>query len=423
MEIIVCNSVGNEEYKYGKCIWIPYLSDRNFLIEHLLQNCKNTEFKIEDVFGFHSESNSNNGKKIFTFTVKEPLSSKSKQNIKIFIYAQSDTLSNSAYIIGSAFKNKTVKYIVPVNDKEKAGTFFENKQQTYSVYSYKELKKNSPDVFVLLNDWAKEARRIIAHCRLLKIPVICVQESIISFGDKFKRMERADYVFVQGSRTVLDLNRQQYFITGNPRYEALKRSPIPAIKKAFINCNFTYGVHEDAREMWLSTIISVLEKNGYDYLISQHPRDTGNLINYKNVQKSSSQEVHSQIEQSSVVITRFSSIVHEALIMGRPVIYFNPHGEKLGYNFEFNNKFLFLASDKNELENALTSINNNNAINTPEWSSYIVRHCMSVTKAPSEIIDELLTRCEFKSPGISFSDIIALVFFHPFVRRIVSLFK
>src|SRR5690606_18353522 len=39
--------------------------------------------------------------------------------------------------------------------------------------------------------------------------------------------------------------------------------------------------------------------------------------------------IHSFIEECSILISRFSTVIYEAMHMGRQAIYFNPHGETM----------------------------------------------------------------------------------------------
>ncbi|MCC6154726.1 MAG: hypothetical protein IT367_13250, partial [Candidatus Hydrogenedentes bacterium] len=63
--------------------------------------------------------------------------------------------------------------------------------------------------------------------------------------------------------------------------------------------------------------------------------------------------VHEQLKASTIVITRFSSLAHEALLMGRHVIYYNPHGEKMRYLNEDATGLLMKAYTKEELARAI----------------------------------------------------------------------
>ena len=92
------------------------------------------------------------------------------------------------------------------------------------------------------------------------------------------------------------------------------------VKKALINSNFTYNIYEEEREKWLLDITQVLTEHNIDYSISQHPRDRGDLSCYGDkVLLSNSSSIVEQIAKSDIVITRFSSLIHESLTQKKKV--------------------------------------------------------------------------------------------------------
>jgi arsenate reductase-like glutaredoxin family protein len=341
------------------------------------------------------------------------------KKIRVALYAQSDTLANSLFCVSQSLHSDEYFFFVPDHADEGAADFFRKRNIPFTVYSYSSLKKFNPSAVLLLNDWSKESQRVIAHCRWIKIPVICLQESIVDFGDKFKRMQHADLAFVQGAQTVNDLERTHYFITGNPRYEAMY-NPIPSTtNRVFINCNFTYNIFENIRHQWLDDIVNVVSELGLNYLISQHPRDMANLSKYKNVERSSSEKVHAQIMNSKMVITRFSSLVHEALVLGKPVVYYNPHREKMKYNFGFNDIFLFLATNKDELKQKINKALEGDKNYLEKRKEYLAIHCLPVSVKPSEIIAKILRENNFTTRKFSFFDFVAVFLYYPSVKKIL----
>jgi hypothetical protein len=206
--------------------------------------------------------------------------------------------------------------------------------------------------FVLGNDWGPLERYWTRKYRQQGKPSICLQESVIHLGDSSRRMEWCDYPFVQGPLSILPLQRQLVFLTGNPRYQDLRPSPGEGQKLALVNSNFTYGVHEGIRAPWIDNVVTACREAGYDYLISQHPRDRGDLSGYNWI-RSHAGAVHGQLRSHAVLITRFSSLIHEAVALGRPVIYYNPHGEDMRYDFEPDGRRLHLVRDRRGMVAAL----------------------------------------------------------------------
>ena len=68
-------------------------------------------------------------------------------------------------------------------------------------------------------------------------------------------MEWFDRPFIQGRITLNPLESPLYVLTGNPRYENLKMTPLPPEGQVLINCTFTYGIHADQREQWIQDCV------------------------------------------------------------------------------------------------------------------------------------------------------------------------
>ncbi|WP_183579089.1 hypothetical protein HDF18_24055 [Mucilaginibacter sp. X5P1] len=263
----------------------------------------------------------------------------------------------------------------------------------------KDFELSIPDVtnynlLVCGNDWGPLEQRVNLDFMKNDINTICIQESVIDFNKRDKRMLYCCLPIYQGVVTLknVPLNGKVCAVIGNPRYEELKPFPIPEKLSVFVNVNFTYGIHEDARDNWVGDIVSSCAELNIDYAICQHPRDRGDFSKF-NLIKTNASTVHDSLKQSTILITRFSSLIHEALCLGRPVIYYNPHGEKLFYDFEPDNKCLFYATTKDDLLKALSSLSShfvqdelNNSIKT-----YLSRH-LGVTRSgkASDYINELI---------------------------------
>jgi hypothetical protein len=400
-----------------KKIWFPLNPDINIVLEYIRKHQNGpVAFWLESCFKPYIT----NHQDVYYFN-KDHTFQPSKK--KIILYAQSDTLAHSSWLIGEKFEKEKAEviYTIPPFKKEKSDVFFTSKGITYHILSYKLIKKFRADALIMFNDWSKLPHWVIAVCRLYKIPVICIQESVTDFGDKFKRMQWADNVFIQGTQTIFDLPRDTYYLTGNPRYEPLTLIPSHGKKNILINCNFTYGIFEEVRDSWLSDVVSCIEELQIPYFISQHPRDSGDISKYKHVIKSSSVQVAEQLSKTKVLVTRFSSLIHEALIAGINVVYYNPHGEQMGYNFQFNDEFLILATNKSELKNAIAKAYEFS--DRGKIENYLINHCIQKSSKPTENIEKLLLYQTFESRKFSFSDAWKLILYHPFLLRLIWFLK
>ncbi len=427
MKICLYNTFGKrEEGLFDKIIWCPLSGD----IVHIARffrknNDSGIALHIESVFRKYFSDGTDPG--ISFFDIEKPASGR-KERLVAF-YSQSDTLAENTYCIIS--ENPGYKYInyIPSGKTENADSFFEQKNISFQKYSYRHLKGSRPDILVLYNDWTKAAIRVISQCHLLKIPVVCIQESIIDFGDPFRRMQHADDVMIQGVRSATLLPRKHFYLTGNPRYSnSGNRNTIADY--ALINCNFTYNIFEEVRTGWLDDVTSALDELGINYLISQHPRDTGDLHKYKNVIKSSSTGLEEQLGKAGLLITRFSSLIHESLIRGVPVVYYNPHNEQMQYDFDFNPEFLMIAREKNTLKEYSSSLYKKN-ISGKSLELYLNEHCLPAETKPVSNINYLLSENNFSDVKFTFSDLVHLIIYQPFainfiqkIRKILSgLFK
>lgn len=184
-----------------------------------------------------------------------------------------------------------------------------------------------PSIIVVGNDWNKTMIRFLRAARRLGIPSACIQEGCLDF-DTQNRMQECDFPLIQGPIMPAYLDRSHYVLTGNPRFDEIAEEPPPPRPLVMINCNFTYGVHEDQRDSWVGDVVAACREVGLDFFISQHPRDKGTFPGLP-VRKSGARVVHGQLRESSILVTRFSTLIYEALYMGRDCIYHNPFGEKM----------------------------------------------------------------------------------------------
>lgn len=210
-------------------------------------------------------------------------------------------------------------------------------------------------VIVFGNDWVGENWRICQLARRVGLPTICIEEGPQDFDledGRHEQMCHADYVFLQGLKTLDFLEAQQFYVSGNPRLGVYQPLPLPAAPVVMLNSNFTYGVFEEARDQWIADCVTACGNAGADYFISKHPRDRGDLRRYK-VIDSDAFKLPDQLAQCGVVITRFSQVVHEAMLSGRQVIYYNPHGEKKPLQTEDRSGGYFHASNPTELAQVL----------------------------------------------------------------------
>ncbi len=242
--------------------------------------------------------------------------------------------------------------ILPVKE-EGAGDALKKKGIDYQVYSEKRLEVMKPSVVVFGNDWGWEERDIIYQCRNLGIPTIVIQEGPLDFLDETgHRMKCADYAFVMGKVMNKFLLRWGIRVTGNPKFNRFERKAKPEKPVVMVNYNFTYGVYEEHKESWLEDVADVCRELGVNFFISRHPRNYDDLSEYP-VRESCAAVVREHIEASSILISRFSTVIHEVLMWNRSVIYYNPFNEHHRIFNEDQTGAVNKVSDKDGLRRVL----------------------------------------------------------------------
>jgi hypothetical protein len=136
-----------------------------------------------------------------------------------------------------------------------------------------------------------------------------------------------DYLLLPGIYQQGFYRDRECRIVGLPNVRSWLAKPYapPTRRRAIINVNFTYGVLEDRRDSYVESAVRACQEMGLDYIITQHPADKADLSAY-NVGKES---VYDMLAEGSLLISRFSTTMLEALAMGRPVIYHNPINERV----------------------------------------------------------------------------------------------
>lgn len=318
-------------------------------------------------------------------------------------YCQSDTIVKSLTPIADSLPNGLQsRYLIPYHSKEGAGPELRANGKAVSQDLIKSLFGSDVRILVLANDWGPDARFLINLARLRGLPTVCLQESVIDLDNIVeKRMRQADHVLLQGPATLTKLPRKSFWLTGNPRYEMLKPSPRPYPGKVLVNCNFTYGIQTGHRDTWLELCTNVLKSIGLSYIIAQHPRDKADITRFGPVLGTSAATIHDILRQTSAVISRFSSVLHEGIAVGRPGIYFNPHGEKIGYDFEPDGIGLMMEESAEGLKYSLIKCHSDNFLKErileKGLASYMARHIRPFNESPRQLAAEAIyrigTRC------------------------------
>ena len=306
-------------------------------------------------------------------------------------YLGSDTLvKHASGVIRELLKRgEKVRVLTPFLDVEKAESTLRNSYP--DLYPLRtnitRVIKEKPTSFICCNDWAPEVKLIIWFMRKSKVPTISLQESVVDLSVESDKYTYSDLVCVQGyvsSRLV----KNNTVITGNPRYSC-KEYKKPKNNCCLINSNFTYGIYEEEASSWIDDITSVLIELDIEYRISKHPRDNTNLSLYSDkIIESGADKVEEQINNSSIIITRFSSLIHESILLGRRVIYYNPFGEDMGYDFSPDDTVLSICKNKEDLLYRINIFSDLDFVES-DFDNYINQH-LSFESDPIEKIADVI---------------------------------
>lgn len=183
---------------------------------------------------------------------------------------------------------------------------------------------------VTMNDWGA-ARKIVEACNGVGVPTFGKVEGVQDFGDADVHWQRSAYgqvgtVLCQG-RNDLEATSGDRVIVGSTRLERIWRQPEakPPTDLVVLNVNFTYGVLDDVRDMWLSSAVAACRAAGRSYVISMHPAERAGLDD-PNVAEVPMRHL---LTRASTLVSRFSTVPFEAMARGVPFVYHNPHSEKV----------------------------------------------------------------------------------------------
>lgn len=257
-------------------------------------------------------------------------------------------------------------------------------------YSNFLLGKFTPKLIVCFNDWDPIVRAIIVSAQKAGIATSAIVEGIQDYEDADTKQTRwayrtVDYVFLPGKFD------EKYFINtgqnvqavGIPRIHALRNKNKTELNwsqpKALINSNFSYGVLEDVRDQWVIDAVEACLSAGFEPIISRHPADLG--TEHKDYQTNAN--FYDAIKHCSVHISKFASGILESLAIGCPVIYFNPHDEKVD-KFKEPLGAYPIANSKKQLIDNLKTLEKNSRTYLEKSENFLNIHAGYAEDSPAE---------------------------------------
>lgn len=188
--------------------------------------------------------------------------------------------------------------------------------------------------YVMSSDWGS-LRALVFELKRYDIPVIGFYEGINDDllaepprppKKKFLPYRNFTYLLLPGDYYTAIYSKQKTRVIGLPilRTLATEEPVFPVKPLVVINVNFSYGVLEEGRDIFVQTAVAACDELGINYILTKHPADLSNLSHHPISQDS----VYNELRRGSLLISRFSTCILESLALGKPVIYHNPHGEK-----------------------------------------------------------------------------------------------
>ncbi len=207
----------------------------------------------------------------------------------------------------------------------------------YVEYGPDVLDREQPDLVVVMNDWGGVVHQTVKQANRIGIPTVAIVEGVQDFEDthvghigvgRIRRPYRtAKYALATGDYDRKFLPSETTVVVGIPRIEPLL-AELPAFPErplVAINCNFTYGLYTEQGRDWIDSAVSACAQVGMDYVITQHHADDMDLTAYQVTRE----PLYDVLRKCTVVASRFSTVLLEAMAMGIPAVYHNPHGERM----------------------------------------------------------------------------------------------
>ena len=234
-------------------------------------------------------------------------------------------------------------------------------------FSIEAIAKAQPRMLLTFNDWEPVTRAVFHAASAANVQTAAIVEGIQDYQDSDTSRSRepyrnSDLVFVPGQfdAKFFTNERQTIKVSGVPRIAKLASMeaspPRPSgPPRVLINSNFSYGVLEAKRDEWLTAAVDAVLRKGMLPIVSRHPADRGTLFQ----QYETHESFYDVLETCDLTIQRFASGILEALARRKPVVYFNPHGEKVD---KFQNPMgaYWVCNDVSSLDNVLSR-------NPSEW--------------------------------------------------------
>lgn len=188
--------------------------------------------------------------------------------------------------------------------------------------------------YVFPADW-HYTQSLLFQCKQHHIPTIAFyeginndyreQEPVIFRGLPYRNQ---DYLLLPGAYYLDIYNKQRAVVVGLPTLRKLLDEPVTFPDKPTAVINYNFDRFQDRAEWpvkFLKSAVEACRQAKIDFVISEHPSNSGDLCGLQPSRKT----VYDLMRQNTFLISRFSTCILESLALGKPAIYYNPHGETI----------------------------------------------------------------------------------------------
>ena len=187
---------------------------------------------------------------------------------------------------------------------------------------------NRCSAVVVMNDWGVP-RYLVERATARGIATFAWVEGVQDYEDldtglHRQAYQRVEHVFTLGEAAREHLGQDRATAIGSERLRDLWASPVGSIgNEVVINSNFTYGVQTAARKHWVNGAVAACQDNNLSWVLSRHIAERG-----RSHHSASTLDVAHLLMGANRLISRFSTVALDALVLGVELIYHNPHGEQ-----------------------------------------------------------------------------------------------
>lgn len=321
-------------------------------------------------------------------------------NIDLVFIPHKDYHVHSIYLLEPYLRSLGISFIIVDISMHYRDEGVQNACEKYALpsigYSNFILGNFLPKSLIVFNDWDPIVNSIVRIAKNNSIPTIGIVEGIQDYLDADTKQDRKAYrtvehLFLPGEydKKYFVNSTQKIYIGGIPRIYEMAKSTKNKInfknKVALINSNFSYGVLEEHRDFWLSSAVQACIDAGFTPIISRHPADKGELYPEFTTNKS----FYKALDDCTVLISRFASGILEAIAVNKPVIYFNPHCEKVDKFHNPNGAFPIIGK-QTDLSSELDKLEVKYKLYSKNFSYYLNEHCGSKINPSKRISDTII---------------------------------